>query len=337
MVYAALVVPLLVTLPLADEPEWKRVRLANTGLFVDLPEAPQERQLADGIEFKFTHKSLDVTITARKAPADRQAMSRAYSTKFGELREKFGNKIKSIFNEAPVPEAYIFGAEGSMGFVLEIDDSGGLAYAWQQIHIDGYQYTLNLECSRKDQPLMEKLLSSAVYVDPTTGDFRTGPIGGLGLSSYLGGAFLPTQDMPREDSRSLVLDGEAFPVRALGTVWSREEVIFEDADLFKEALTKWLSGFVQGARVEIELKQSPADHGLRYDISGSLIVQGALVQINGVALTDQNEARAVIAVVDPKTEGSAEFARRLISSVKWLELENNSVATATFAHGFAHP
>lgn len=168
---------------------------------------------------------------------------------------------------------------------------------------------------------MEKLLGSITYVDPATGDYHSGPIGGLGLSSYLGGAFLPTQDMPREDARSLVLDGESFPVRALGTVWSREEVIFEDADLFKEALTKWLTGFVQGSRVQVELKQSTAEHGLKYEIAGSLLVQGALVQIQGVALTNQEEARAVIAVIDPKVAGSEAFAKRLISSVQWVEIE----------------
>ncbi|MBX3115640.1 MAG: hypothetical protein KF836_13830 [Fimbriimonadaceae bacterium] len=308
----------------ADEPVWKEYRLDESGLKIKLPEAPKERQLIDGLEFSLNYQSVKLKITAsKKSYEDAQKLSAAYTDKFGEFSQLYGRKIKSILNESPVVEAYQFGATESIGFVLEVDADGGKVHAWQRVLIDGWEYDINLDCTRKEQQLMEKILASVMYVNPATGDFKVDNIGGMGLKSYLGIAFLPAKEGSRSEARSLILDSDNFPAMMVGTVWDRAEVIFEDPDQFKAAMTKWLAGYVQGARSELTLVQHKTERGLDYDLTGKVVIQGIELQIAGRALTNDQEARAVIAVVDNRTSGAMEFATKVLKSVQWVELERN--------------
>ncbi|QYK53238.1 MAG: hypothetical protein KF824_13410 [Fimbriimonadaceae bacterium] len=308
----------------ADEPVWKEYRLDQSGMKIKLPEAPKERQLIDGLEFTLDYQSVKLKISAsKKTPEEAQKLSAAYTEKFGQFSQQYGRKIKSILNESPVLEAYQFGATESIGFVLEVDADGGKVHAWQRVLIDGWEYDVSLDCSRKDQPLMEKILGSVMYVNPSTGDFKIENIGGMGLKSYLGIAFLPTKGESRPEARSLLLDSDNFPAMIVGTVWDRAEVIFEDPDQFKAALTKWLAGYVQGAKSELILTQHKTDRGLDYDLTGKVVIQGIELQIAGRALTNDQEARAVIAVIDHRTPGAMDFATKVLKSVQWVELERN--------------
>lgn len=308
----------------ADEPVWKEYRLDVSGLKLQLPEAPKERQLIDGLEFTLDYQSVKLKISAsKKTDAEVQNLGVAYTEKFGQFSQQYGRKIKSILNESPVVEAYQFGATDSIGFVLEVDADGGKVHAWQRVIIDGWEYDISLDCSRKEQPLMEKILASIVYVNPATGDFRVEKIGGMGLKSYLGIAFLPAKEGNRSDSRNLILDSDSFPAMMIGTVWDRAEVIFEDADLFKAAMTKWLAGYVQGAKSELTLVQHKTDRGFDYDLTGTVIIQGIELKIAGRALTNDQEARAVIAVIDPRTAGAMDFANKVLKTVEWVDLEQS--------------
>lgn len=306
---------------LADEPEWKTFRLADSGMKLKLPSAPKERQLTGAVEFTVEYQSVKLKISAsKKASGEGQSLGAAYSEKFGVFKDLYGKKIKSILNESPVVEAYQFGAPESIGFVLEVDSGGGKVHAWQRVLIDGWEYDINLDCDRKEQPLMEKLLGSIIYVDPVSGDFRVVNIGGMGLKAYLGVAFLPVKEVAREDARSLMLNSDNFPAMMLGTVWDRTEVIFEDEDQFKAAMTKWLATYVQGAKSEIALEQTKTDRGFSYALTGKVVIQGYEVQIVGKALTNDNEARVVIGVVDNRIAGSMEFAKKVVNSVEWVEI-----------------
>jgi len=306
----------------ADEPVWKEYRLDASGMKLKLPEAPKERQLIDGLEFTLEYQSINLKISAsKKTQEEAQKLGAAYTEKFGQFSQQYGRKIKSILNESPVIEAYQFGATESIGFVLEVDADGGKVHAWQRVLIDGWEYDLSLDCSRKEQPLMEKLLSSVVYINPVTGDFKVENIGGMGLKSYLGIAFLPAKEENRSEARSLILDSDSFPAMMIGTVWDRAEVIFEDPDQFKAAMTKWLSGYVQGAKSELTLVQSKTERGVDYELTGKVIIQGIELQIAGRALTNDQEARAVIAVIDNRTPGAMEFANKVLKSVQWVDLE----------------
>lgn len=306
----------------ADEPVMKVYRLADSGLKLKLPAEPKERQLSEGVEFTVDFQSVKLKITAGKKKAnDSTPLSAAYTEKFKKFRDQYGTKIKSILNESPVIEAYQFGATDSIGFVLEVDHAGGKVHAWQRVLIDGWEYDISLDCDRKEQPMMEKILGSVVYVNPGTGDYLVSNIGAMGLKAYLGVAFLPTKEVTRDKARSLMLDSDNFPAMMLGTVWDREDVIFEDEEAFKAAMVKWLASYVQGARSDLTLVQSKSERGVNYDLSGKVMIQGFTVQIIGKAFTNSDEARVVLGVVDERVTGAMDFAKKVVNSAEWVELE----------------
>lgn len=301
---------------LTQEADWQSVRVGNSGLRIELPIKPEIVTTAEEIQLTATHKSVTVSIVARPTTAD-QALdpSKGYVEAFGTFRERYGKKIKTIINEDEVVEAAMFGAPASMGFVIEVDDEGGKAHAWQQIFIDDFEYTINIETARRDQPILIKILQSAQYVNPETGDFRVAPLGNTGLQSYLGIAFLPQDDIERKDAKSVVLQASQFPAFILASVWQNETVDYEDPADLKKAMIKWLTEFVQGAQAELTLTPTKVEGQTLYTISGEVIVQGVQINLLGRAFARRDDAQVVIAVIDPKVEKAEPFARKILESV----------------------
>jgi hypothetical protein len=307
----------LALLTVQDDSDWQTHRLGKSGLRLDLPVKPNITETTEETQLTATFKSVKVSIIARPATAEtKQNSGQAYSQAFGELRDRYGRKIKSILNENPVLEAFQFGAEESLGFVIETDEQGGKAHAWQQIYIDNFEYTIQIESSRRDQVILEKILASAQYINPETGDFRVSALGNTGLESYLGIAFLPQTDIPRSEANSVVLQSDQFPAMVLATVWTDDSVDYEDPDELKTAMTKWLTTFVQGAESKLTLTPSVQDNQTTYDIKGEVIVQGVQINLLGKAFARRDDAQVAIAVIDPRTKNAEAFAKKILASVK---------------------
>lgn len=310
----------------AQDQPWPTHRLAQTGLRIQFPSPPRTESQGKTTVFTFTEKSLTLSITATPDnPEDRPVASALYSEAFNAYRNQHGNRIRSVFNEAPVPEAWVFGAEESIGFVLEIRDSKTAAAAWQFIRADGWRYTLTATAERREQPLLERALGSVQYIDPKLGDFPEKPIGAIGLSSYLGRSFLPSDNVPVERATTLVLQSDTLPAVAVAGSFDPLALDYRTPDKLKEGLAKWLTSFTQGARANLELKplQRPGIDPAHpaYQTEGLVTVQGVSIQIAGVVFTDPENARVVIVIIDPRTAEARPFADRLLRSVKPLPAE----------------
>lgn len=309
----------LILLSTPQDDNWKTYRVGETGLKLNLPAEPTIVKTAEETQLTCTYKSAVVSIIASQKNIDQaQPVSQAHSEKMGFFREKYGRKIKSFLNESPVVEADMFGAPESIGFVLEVDEGGGKVNAWQRVLVDGWEYDISVDCDRRDQAVMEKILASAQYVDPATGDFRVTPLGGTGLQSYLGIAFMPQDDVARPNATSVVLNTDLFPAMMLATVWQNEEVDYENPEQLKKAMTKWVSGFVQGAQSEITLTPKKSDDQTTYEIKGNVNVQGIEVIILGKAFARRDDAQVVIAVIESRQEGGQEFAKKVLATVSQI-------------------
>ena len=293
--------------------------MAETGLKLNLPADPEIVKTAEEIQLTCTYKSAKVSIiAAQKNPDQAQPVSQAYTEKYKVFNELYGRKIKSILNESSVLEAAQFGAPESIGFVIEVEDGPGKVHAWQRVLIDGWEYDISIDCDRRDQIVMEKILASAQYVDPATGDFRIGPLGATGLQSYLGVAFRPQEDVLQSEATSVVLNTDQFPAMMLATVWQNEEVDYENQAQLKAAMTKWLSGFVKGAQSEITLVGKKVEDQTIYEISGTVAVQGVQIVLLGKAFARRDDAQVLLAVVEARQEGGQEFAKKVISTVSQI-------------------
>lgn len=311
MITTALSLILLTT----PQDHWKTYRIGESGLNLNLPAEPKttNNELETQVQTEF--KSLKFTVSIKPIPETPQVLSAAYTEKFARFREQYGRKITSILNESPVIEADQFGATESIGFVLEVDADGGKVHAWQRVRIDGLEYEININCDRRDQVVMEKILASAHYKDPKTNDFKVGPLGATGLQSYLGIAFLPQTDEPRETSTSVVLQSDNFPAMILATIWTSDEVDYENEAQLKKAMGTWLSTFVQGAQSEINFKSTKEESQTIYEVTGKILIQGAEVKLLGKLFAHRDDAQAVLAVIDPRIAGAEEFANKVLKTV----------------------
>lgn len=301
---------------MTGDDNWNDLRIGTSGLILALPVPGNLTKTTEEIQLKATYKSVTVSVVAaQRTVAQAQPLSAAHSEKLKALREQYGRKITAFLNEQPVEEASQFGADDSIGFVVEVNDGPGRAYAWQRVLADGWEYDINIACDRRDQPVLERILGSARYVDPATGDFRVSALGATGLQSYLGIAFLPKENVTRKEATSVVLDSGQFPAMVLATVWQNPEVDYENEAQLKKAMTKWLSAFAQGAESSLEFKSSKSEGETHYEISGKVVVQGIEIKLLGVAYAHRDDAQAVIALIDPRQEGAEPFARKILASV----------------------
>ncbi|MBL8066943.1 MAG: hypothetical protein JNM28_00665 [Armatimonadetes bacterium] len=304
---------------IAADDTWHDVRVGKSGLVLSLPVAPEIATTREEIHLTGKYKSVVVSVVAAEKSADQtQPLSAAHSEKQKALRELYGRKITATMNEQPVEEAATFGADESIGFVVEVNDGPGRAVAWQRVLADGWEYDINVTCDRRDQPVLERILGSARYVDPATGDFRITALGATGLQSYLGIAFLPKENVARSEATSVVLDSGQFPAMVLATLWQNPEVDYENEAQLRKAMTKWLSAFVQGAESRLEFKAEKGEGETHFDISGTVVIQGIEIKLLGVAYGHRDDAQAVIAVIDPRQEGAEAFARKILASVSKL-------------------
>ncbi len=299
-----------------EEVVWDQFRMGETGLRLQLPVKPKVEMGSNSVVLTAKDKTFTVEIVAvRDEESSRPTSGGLYSEKFREFQTKHGKQIKSIMNEAPVPEAFMFRADDSIGFVLEIDAEGGFAVAWQYVRIDGWRYTLNARSSRREQPMIEKMLGSIQYIDPVTGDFPEREIGAIGLRSYLGHAFLPASDAPLDVATSFSLQSDSIPFGAAAGKWDRQSLDFSTSEQLRKGLTQWLGGFVQGARSELDLKPIQKSGLPGYSIEGHVTIQGVRINIRGIGLIQNNEIRVVVAFIDPQKPESAKMANRLIESI----------------------
>ncbi len=313
---SSLIFSSLILLQPREEVVWDQFRMGETGLRLQLPVKPTVEMKSNSVVLTAKDKSFSVEIVAVKdEESSRPTSGGLYSEKFREFQTKHGKQIKSIMNEAPVPEAFMFRADDSIGFVLEIDAEGGFAVAWQYVRIDGWRYTLNARSSRREQALLEKMLGTIQYVDPASGDFADREIGAIGLKSYLGHAFLPASEAPMEIATSFSLQSDSLPFGAAAGKWDRQSLDFSTSEQLRKGLTQWLGGFVQGARSELVLKEMQRSGLPGYSIDGNVTIQGVRINIKGIGLIQNNEIRVVVAFVDPLKPESAKMATRLIDSV----------------------
>jgi hypothetical protein len=307
-----------VTLALGQD-NYKPHRFDPTGMVLTLPVEPKQEKTVDQLTLSAEYKSVKVRVLAAQRTVEAaQPVSEAYTQKFGEFRQKYGKKIKSILNENPVVEAFQFGAVESIGFVIEVDDAGGKVFAWQRVLLDGWEYDVSVESSRRDQPVMEKILGAIRYVDPGTGDFRVSALGATGMQSYLGIAFLPQESIARDEAKSVVLQSELFPATILATIWDNETIDYENEDQLKKAMSKWLAGFVQGAASDFDFKSMKTEMGTTFDFTGEATVQGVGFKLIGRSYSQRDEARVMIAVIDPRDTKAEPFARKVLDSLSLI-------------------
>jgi hypothetical protein len=318
MITSALSLILLTT----PQDHWKTYRIGETGLNLSLPAEPKTTKTEFETQVEVEFKSLTFSLTAKPLADQPQALSAAYTEKFARYREMYGKKITSILNEQPVAEAAMFGASESIGFVLEVSDGGGKVHAWQRVRIDGFEYDITINCDGRDQVLMEKILGSAQYKDPKTNDFRLAPLGGTGLQSYLGIAFQPQQNSARDTATSVVLQSDQFPSMILATIWTSDEIDYENEAQLKKAMGTWLATFVQGAQSEINLKSTKEEDQTIYEITGKILVQGSEIKLLGKAYAHRDDAQAVLAVIDPRIEGAEEFSNKILKTVTQIPKNN---------------
>lgn len=313
----------LILLTAPQEDHWKTYRMGETGLNLSLPAEPKTIVTEFETQVTTEFKSVKFSLTAKPIAAEPQALSSAYTEKFARFREKYGReKITSILNEQPVPEAAMFGATESIGFVLEVKDSGGKVHAWQRVRIDGLEYDISIDCDERDQVVMEKILGSALYKNPAANDYLVAPLGGTGLQSYLGIAFQPQQNAPREEATSVVLQADQFPAMILATIWTSDEIDYENEAQLKKAMGTWLATFVQGAQSEITFTSTKEENQTIYEINGKILVQGAEIKLIGKAFARRDDAQAVLAVIDPRVAGAEEFSNKILKTVTQIPKQN---------------
>ncbi|MFM9873844.1 MAG: hypothetical protein ACKVQS_10315 [Fimbriimonadaceae bacterium] len=306
----------------APQDHWKTYRMGESGLNLSLPAEPKTTKTLEETQIHTEFKSVKFDLTVKQVSQDPGQLSAAYTEKFARLREQYGRKMTSILNESPVFEAAQFGASDSIGFVIEVDADGGKAFAWQKVRIDGLEYEINIQCDRRDQTVMEKILGSAQYKNPETNDFNISPLGATGLQSYIGVAFLPQTAEARETSTSVVLQSDNFPAMILATIWTSDEIDYENEAQLKKAMGVWISTFVQGAKSEFTFKSTKEEKQTVYEISGKILIQGAEVKLLGKAYARRDDAQAVIAVIDSRIEGAEEFAIKILKSVSQIPTAN---------------
>ena len=118
--------------------------------------------------------------------------------------------------------------------------------------------------------------------------------------------------IPTEKATKLSLQVDIVPVLAAAGVFTKEELDGSSAETLKAGLTKFLSGYVQGAAAELTLRKL-ADG---YDILGTVTIQAIKVEIHGRVVTDGDVNRVLLVIADPRTEESVKIARVIVDSVE---------------------
>ncbi len=288
--------------------------LVPTGLVVRTPAKVETKKTDQGYEYKFTEDSMTFVCKAQEDRSeDRPVGSALYTGKIHEYKTAYGKKIRSILNEAPVLEAYLCGSEDSIGFVMETTEGKGLVVAWQYVRLDGWRYETLVTCERKDQPKMEALLATVWYVEPGSGRLAKSEVGGTGLMCVFGRGFLPKDERtPTEKATKLSLQADIVPVLAAAGVFTKDELDGTTGDSLREGLTKFLSGYVQGATAELSTRKLSDG----YDVSGTVTIQAIKVEVHGKVVTDGELNRVVLVIADPRTEESVRIARLMVDSVE---------------------
>lgn len=292
---------------------WPQQRFGKSGLVLRMPEPPKVEGEGDVKTYSAKVESVELTVVARPdTESDRPEASALFSDKFRSYRTQFGRKIKSVLNESPVIEAYICGSDDSIGFVLETSEGKNMVVAWQYVRVGGFRYEISARCDRGHQSLLERILGSAWYVDPQTGQLPVLPIGGIGLQSMLGRAFMPKDEATSLDRATVLsMQTDIVPCVAAAGKFSLEELDFRAPDKFKEGLAKFLAGYVQGAKTELEVTRR--EDG--YDISGSVTVQAIKIELIGTALVSEQHVSVVVALPELRDPEAMPFAKQLIRSV----------------------
>ncbi|MDI9638854.1 hypothetical protein QPK87_28400 [Kamptonema cortianum] len=316
---ASLTLGLSIVVASAQEEKWTPFRLGETGLRITLPKEPKISKLESGFALTLEHESINLKVVAQPdTSSTRPLPSALYMARYQEFQAQYDKKIKSILNESPVLEANMFQAEESIGFVLEIAESGGLAVGWQYVRIDGWRYTIDIKSSRSQQPLLERILGSVVYVDPATGDFPVRELGVLGLKSLLGHAFLPDTAVPVERATSLLLQGENLPIVASAGMFSPSELDSSTPEKLKEGIGRWFGKTAQGDSVSIDLTPVEREGAKAYQLDGTIRKSGLTLKMTGIALVRPELTRVVIIWLDGSEDGMA-LAQRIVRTVELTE------------------
>lgn len=303
--------------PKQDQPKpWAYYRFGETGLRLFLPEPPVQDP-ADKTQFTLSYQGLDLKVTATKADTAKPLpRTERYLAAIGKYQKEYGKKIVGTLNEATVVAALRFGAESSIGFVLEVDGGPGATIGWHLVRCDGYDYEILITGEKKHEPWVLSMLDSQQYVDLKTGKFKTAPIGALGIQSILGSAFIALDGTEPDKATNLVLQGDNVPVVGAAQTWTPDAVDYSNAESVQKAFTKQIIDSNVAQLPQLSVKETTKDGQKVYVVNGFVTVFSKKINVEGRAFVFPDHASSVILIFDPEDKDSAGTAAQILDSLQ---------------------
>lgn len=307
----------LTALGYQQQPEkpWEYHQLSPSGLRLKLPEKPKANE--DKSEFTLNHQGLQLTVTVQDLkegqPLDTQSR---YLSTVGKYRKKYDGKVEGILNEAEVLAASRFGAERSIGFLLEVGGRPGAVVGWHTVQIQNKIYEILLEGERKFQPWVENILDSQQYVEPTTGEFPSGPVGGLPVHTYLGPAFLSFSGAPTERATTVAIQGTNIPVAAVAEEWLPERIDYSNPAQVNAAFTKQVSGTGIAINPEIAVEETEVEGQKVFQMNGTVFINQVKIACSGIAMVFPDRAVSIVVVYDPNDKEATATASKIVKNAK---------------------
>lgn len=315
---AILSLALLSTAPVQNNQEkpWQYQPVGKTGLRLLLPE-PLKSDPKTPEKFTLEVGGLKLVVTASKSNSESPLDTTGrYLETLGKFRTQYKDRVESILNEPDVESALKCGAEATIGFEMEVKGGQGAAIGWNLVRCNGYDYEILLEGLKGHLPAILTILDSQRYLDPTTNQFKSGPIGGLGIETTLGSGFWAPNGADNETATTLVLQGNNIPIAGAAQLWLPSDVDYSNAVSVQKAFAKQLSSTNVASNPNITVKESTRGDIKTYEMTGEVTVNLQKIECVGVAFVFGREAVSILAVYDPKNPEQAAIAKAIINNAK---------------------